>query len=251
MDVILGKKIEPSPLRFNFTNDAIRYADEVVEEFNCRLVENKVPNVVKAYRSVQLDIVIRLRSAASNPCERYLVFRAKLGHILNQSRAVTLVRDLTRKENSANEMFMFTDVGQLVHSPEGFIPSFVWLKRSHEIKDFLGNVFGSIGSTILDFSGGAAEGKVGFLSGLSGGDGSGATELIESRAKILDSVERQSGDSQWQRLNQSDVLKVVSCIKRVWLSENSVWLTLKESLRKDFNFVDVRLGMIDGEARAC
>ena len=251
MDVILGKKIEPSPLRFNSKNDAIRYADEVVEEFNRRLFENKVPNVVKAYRSVQLEIVIRLRSAASNPCDGYLVFRAKPGHVLNQRRAVTLVRDLTRKENSANEMFMFTDVGQLVHSPEGFIPSFVWLKRSHEIKDFLGNVFGSMDSTILDVSSGVAEGKVGFLAGLSGGDGNCATELIEGGAKILDSVERQSGDSQRQRLNQSDVLDVVSCIKRVWLSENSVRLTLKESRREDFNFVDVRLGVFDGEARAC
>lgn len=245
----LGEKPEPSRLRFNSNNDAISYADKVVEEFNRRLVENKVPNVAEAYRRVQMEIVVRLRIAAFNPADFHLIFRATPG-ALDQNTG-TFVDHFAREENSANEIFMFTDVGKLVESPEGFIPSLVWLKSRHQIKDFLRDIFGSISSTTVDIGSGLAERKVCVLAGLSGRDGNCVTELIERGPKVLDRIERQPGDSQRQWLNQSDVLEIVSCIKRVWLSDNSVRLTLKKSLREDFNFVDVALGMLDGETRAC
>jgi hypothetical protein len=246
----LVEKAEPSGLRFNSNDDAISYADKVVEEFKRRLVENKVPNVIEAYRRVQLEIVVRLRPAASNPADLYLVFRANPRYFFDQN-AGTFVDEFAREENRANEIFMFTDVGKLVESPEGVIPSFVWLKSRHQIKDFLGDIFGSIFSTTLDIGRGFSEREMSVLAGLSGRDSNCVTELIECSPKVLDRIERQPGDSQRQRLNQPDVLEIVSFIKWVWLSENSVRLTLKEGFCENFNFVDVRLGVLDGETRAC
>jgi hypothetical protein len=244
----LVEKAEPSRLRFNSNNDAISYADKVVEEFNRRLVENKVPNVVEAYRRVQMEIVVRLRIAAFNPADFHLIFRATTSAF--DQNAGTFVGDFAREENSANKIFMLTDVGELVESPEGFIPSLVWLKPSHEIKDFLGKVFGSMASTTFHVGSGVSEREMSVLAGLSGRDGNCVTELIERSPKVPDRIERQPGDSQRQRLNQPDILEIVSCIKRVWLSENGVRLTLKKSLREDFNFFDVALGMLDGKTRA-
>jgi hypothetical protein len=244
---IVFEQSESTPLAFDSHDDAINYAKEVVEEFNSGFLEYNAIDIVEAYRRVKLDIVVRGLAPIRDHGDWEYVFHAcpvGLGH--ENGGPARFISDLSSEASGPDEVLMLVYVRELVQTPQGFIPSLVRLERGHKVKDFLVDVFGSMCSTSFDLSGALAEREVSVPSRPPRSDSNRESQLIERAPEILDGIQREARNTQGQGLDELDVVPMV---RSVWLSNDGVRITLKEGFSQNLNLVDVRLGVIDGQAR--
>jgi hypothetical protein len=232
-------------LRFDSQDDALDYASKVVQEFGGAPFKLDVPDIVESYRRVEIELVLKIRVLAPvrDPQDWYLVLRADRFDPLRESHPTHLIDDLTCEEAGANEVFMLPSVCQFVQTPEGVIPSLVWFKRDHEVKDFLRDVFASMSRTTLSLGECVPEGEVRILAIAACREGHSESEVVQCGPQIEDGISSQAGKSCGELLGQDEEI-------RLSLSSQGVRVSLKVGSSERFEVFDVRLGVIDAESGA-
>jgi hypothetical protein len=246
-----SEKFESDALSFDTADDALDDARAIVEEANRRLVERQFPKVVELYRSSQLYVLIQLRFSGDDPLDWYLGINAvsRAGHQLETAPThVNLVREQYGSEGD----FVFVGVRNFVESPQGVVPSLVWLARHHVVKDRFRNLFGWPFYTGRRFNLGerVGEGEVRLLSISASVAGANETDVIERGSQINGGVGREPRNSIGQRLSDPRVLNLATGIQGVWLDNHLVRISVEEGLREQVQFGDVILGVSNCQTNA-
>jgi hypothetical protein len=111
---------------------------------------------------------------------------------------------------------VFFGVSQLVHGPNGVVPSLVWLEASKERADLCGQIiFEAIGSVepVIQI-GGKREGNE--LVGVSAGSvphGNGVSHLIETRPEIVDRIEHDARNVIREAFAEDEYLEVITSLR--------------------------------------
>jgi hypothetical protein len=159
------KQSEPISLQFYSHNDAIRYANQLVEDSKHWLAVHNV-NLCECYENLDLEVDLKLRSMPEMG-DYHLIFRAvPLGREAerNNFTKISLVKGaVSGSDSDWDDDFMFVGITKLVQSPKKIIPSFVWLKRNHQVKDFFRNVLGWPYYSSLNFGEVVPEGELALL----------------------------------------------------------------------------------------
>src|ERR1700694_2919924 len=105
--------------------------------------------------------------------------------------------DPVRSHSHWNDDFMLVGITQLVQGSQEIIPSFVWLRRNHHIKDFFRNVLGTLLCSTSNFRESLAEGEVSSSSVCSSSNSNGETSLVESGTQINDNIKHNPRQCDW------------------------------------------------------
>jgi hypothetical protein len=140
--------------------------------------------------------------------------------------------------------FVFVGITKLVQSPKKIIPSFVWLKRNHQVKDFFREVFGLTPYATFYFIDGIPKGEMRVFPFGFGGYPDGVPGLVESGTQAVECVRGNAGQGDWHGLGQLDFMKILSSI-RVLLDDVGVWVTVEERNGFPVKLHNASLGVVD------
>jgi hypothetical protein len=147
---------------------------------------------------------------------------------------------------------MFLRVTELVETPEGVIPSFVWVAATKERHDFRREIAANSASIDIVIEAGevVCERKVGgFGIGFSIRQRRGVTRLIEGRPQIVHGIEENAGQCGWKVFGKAKFAEVLAGHK-IFLNNVGPWVAVSKLLNGRVENVDVMLCACDGETRA-
>ena len=247
------KKPNATPLSFDTANDAIDYANKLVEDANRWLAVNDI-DFCKRYESLNLYIQVCFRSAL-DMSEYQLIFQAvpswwesKGCDVFKRGKIYT---PTARGHRNGTDDLVFVGITKLVQCPQKIVPSLVWLKRGHDIKNFLGDVFGlplAVGVPrylTLHVRLVRSERELGALTVFTSSNCHRETSLIESRTKTADSVKGDSWQTNGHWFGELDLVKLLGST-RIQLSDTSVWVAIEEDFDLPIEFCDAAFGVLDG-----
>lgn len=251
-----GKQLEPSSLSFDSHADALNFARHCVQNGNNWLAAHSV-NIAERYERLECDVNLRLCSSRNGVDYQLQFHRIPSGwpdevattvdsHVSNVGAA--------RGDGNGNNDLVFVGVSNLVYSPKQVIPSLVWLKRDHQVEDFFGNVLGRafyqsvlVNAPSQDFALGVPERKLSVFPVCSGEKADSMSGLVEGGAQIDDGVERYSGQRNWHRLNELDLMYVLSSVF-IRLDDTGVWVSGEERADLGLHLANVSLGVFNAVA---
>jgi hypothetical protein len=239
-------QINSSGLCFYSRDDAFNYADELVQDSNSWLAAHSL-DFANRYELLNLEVDVACRSVR-DARDYHLVFRAvptrgeaKLDNGIEMS--VTNV-PAASIESGWNDDFVFLGITKLVQSPKKIIPSFVWLKRNHQIKDFWGNVFGACVYSTLNLSQVTPKREVGAPPSCSSSDGDGKASLVEGGTKGTHNIKCDSGQTYWHGFNELDLMHILRGVS-VHFNDTGVWMRFEEDANLPLKFTKAALGVLD------
>lgn len=239
------EQTDAARLTFDSHEAALDFAKHGVEDANRWLAAHSL-NLADHYERLKLEIVVRCVPTSDAP-EYHLVFRG----VPNECSAGAADRRLHKmdfRESGGNDHgdkdFVFVGITQLVQSPEKIIPSLVWLKRHHHVKDFFRNVLGASFYSTQHFGEIIPEREMGVMAALSGGNGGSVSGTVKRGAQVGKDFEGDAADGGWQGFSQLDLMKILSSV-RIWFNQNGVWITTDEGSNLPFQLVDASLGVLD------
>jgi hypothetical protein len=245
------EQAEAPGLSFDTKQDALNYAAEVAQEGSSWRGQVERPNIVEAYKQGQIELLCELSGPLALPPDWHISIRPTVVHLVEHrvdhqtSAAGKLDVDLRNMQFGSKQRLMLLEASKLVESPQGDIPSSIWLKRGNEIKYLFGDVLRPAFSLPIEVGKVFSEGKVSVLSSRSRRNSDRVASVVEGIAQVHKSITSEPGDSIWQWLHEPQEAQFVSWIKRIVLNDDGVWLTLSEAAGEHINFFNVRLGVLD------
>src|SRR5437588_10313313 len=195
---------KPLRLRFESHDDALDFANEFVERANRWLAVNDL-NAANHYMrgDGEIHIAIRVRPDAE---EFHLVLRAVPDGGLNNEAAAEEVclieRDGSVTPGNRGDDSVFIGVTEGVKCPEKIVPSFVWLERAKECRDFFGKVFTLPLYGVFKMSGVFGKGEVCVT------PGKGEHKLVKGRAHVNNGVTGDAFQPNWHGLDELVLINV-------------------------------------------
>lgn len=185
----LSQKSDPAALRFRSHQDAIDFASHGIEQKNRMLAVYNFVRVVENYRKGYLAIVGRAVSRASAH-EFNLVFVSVEGHLAGLNKPGKSGELQAGVPGRYRDKFrVFLEVAKGVQSPEGVIPSLVWLEAGEKVSDFRRDVFQAVEFVREKFRP-FHEGEISEVGiGMPIGDGGCVGSLIEAGPQIRYEIE--------------------------------------------------------------
>jgi hypothetical protein len=240
------EQIDSESLQFDSPDDAIHYAKQCVENSKHWLAVHNV-NLCECYENLYLEVDLIVRSM-SEMGDYHLIFRAvPLGWEAegNNFTKISLVKGaVSGSDSDWNDDFMFVGITKLVQSPKKIIPSLVWLKRNHQVKDFFRNVLGWPFYSTLHFGEVVPEGELSLAGAMPSGQSNGISGLIETGAQAIYGVKGDPSQCVWHRLSELDLVKILRCI-RISFSDCGVGFTIDKDSNLPFKITNMSLGMIE------
>ena len=235
-------------LRFDSHEAALNFATHGVENAN-RWLTAHASNIADHYENLNLEVVVRCRSMR-DAHDFHLIFRcvpcggdAKAADIAHKATDHHVASGHADRDND----FVFVGITKLVYRPENNIPSLVWLKRHHDIKDFFRQVFGAPFYSVLNFSSILTEREMGVLTRLTGSKGNRVSSLVEGGAQSIENIRGDPRETYWQGLSELDLMGILSSLS-VRLNDSGVWITVDENGNLPFKILNTSLGMLDAVA---
>jgi hypothetical protein len=147
-------------------------------------------------------------------------------------------------DNERHKGAVFLGVTNLVQSPEGIIPSFVWFEPSKQRCDFRWQICANLPFAInisIECGKTIRERKIGF-SGIdfAAGDCGGVTRLIENGPEVVCGIEKDAGPVFGEPRTKSDFMDVLNGIG-VFLNHMGPLVTVLESVDLRFKVTDVMM----------
>ena len=239
-------------LSFDSHEAALDFAKQGVEETGRFLARHSL-DLADHYKHMKCEVVTKCRSMR-DASEYHLIFRAvPLGWPRDEAGLAGTAEEsliesgVTNGVNDGKNDFMFVGITQLVQSPEGTIPSFVWLKRHHHVKDFFRYVLGApLSRVVLTSNGGfvATEREVGVVAGFASSDSSSISGSIERGAQMAEDFKGDPWQGGWEGFGQLDLMRILSSVG-IWFNDSGVWVAVDEASHLSFKLLDTSLGILD------
>lgn len=180
----------------------------------------------------------------------HLVFGAIPLGALEDFETFTLTRSLRHKAGSPHhdrpEDSMFIGVTKLVQSPEKVIPSFVWLKRAHQVKNFFREFSAATIKGVWEFGSRTCEREKGVIGGEAAQLRDRTDSLIESSPEVINNVDDMAVKSTRHLFSQLELEQLVSAVS-VKISDSSVVVGLEERIHFPLKFGYVIVSPVDAE----
>jgi hypothetical protein len=240
------KESNPPSLSFKSHDDAVNYANQLVEDSNRWLAVHNI-NLCQRYENLNLEVDAVCRSVYEMG-DYHLVFRAVPSGRETKGKGaleagVASIATASSYSNW-NDNFVFVGVTKLVQGPEKVIPSFVWLKRNHQVKDFFGQILGLGFYSTLHLGESIPEREMRVLPVGIGSDSDSVTSLIKSGSHVVNTIRRNTGQADWHEFSQLDFVKILSSVS-ILFDDLGVWITFKESRGFPLKFSHAALGVFD------
>lgn len=243
-----GEKTNAARLCFDSHEAALAFAQHGVEDANRWLAAHS-PKLADRYEKLELEVVSRIVSVF-HPHDYHLIFRCVPD---GWPRAGTVHSDLAKVdlgggggEDHGKQDFVFVGITQLVQRPEKIIPSFVWLKRHHHVKDFFRHVAGLpfFSTLCVHFPDVIPKGELGMTAIRPSGDSGSVASAIQGRAQMGEDFKGDVRQGDWQGFSELELMHVLSSVS-ICFNDYGVWVTT--DVRDDFPFqlVDTSLGLLD------
>lgn len=228
----------PAALRFGSHEDARNFASQVVKNGRDWLARENW-NVAKRYVEGEFDIVLEY-SSRTDSAKYHLVLSAIPDRGWNGNAAVRCASKLNSlgEEPAAsvpdrNEGGVFT-ARNLVHGPEGVIPSLIRLERAEQRDDITWQVLAPSAYHVSQFRSVVSERKVaGFGTDLAIEKGAGECGLIQGMPQAFDGILSQVRETVWDVSDEFDLVKLSDAIV-VHLDSSGVWFAVSEGFRSRF-----------------
>jgi len=232
------KQTESIGLRFNKPQDALDYANHLVEDAGRWLISSDV-NIANRYEKGDLEIAMEFGVA---PRQFHLIFRAIPLNGMDRGNAIHGDGNYRSERGNAKseDGLMFVGVTQFVNTPEKIIPSSVWFARDHHVEDFFGDVLGTSICSTLHLGEIKSEGELCILSSLN--PGGSIDGLVRSAPQITNNIEGATREDVRHILDEFDLVNWLSCI-RIFLNDISAKVLLTESVHFPFKLNKASLGM--------
>jgi hypothetical protein len=244
-------------LRFDFENDALRHATEIVEDYRRRFRARKLTVLHRQVNS-ELEVVVKFNTALNARVWDF-IFRAIPPRVLIKSNTTTpsAAFDFAAMSGASNQgnKRMFAQISEIVDGPEIVIPSWVWLKRSKQRLDFCWNILRGTPHSVLELAGIPGEGENAEVQiRIVGSEvGSGPNGMIEACSDVFDNLSCKQTPPEGKPLSQANFINVVSGISRVRLDNLRIWFLTKKTVTFSFESVEVflcsckpELGAVEG-----
>ena len=237
---------DTSGLCFDSQDDALNFANKSVED-SIRWLSIHNVNFCHRYEHLNLEIVIDACSM-SNSNQYHLIFRAvPSGWDFkgNQSLEISMIEHgaACRHGDGGND-FMFVGITKLVQGPEKIIPSFVWLKRHHEIKDVFMDILGASCSSTFHVSERGAKGEMCVPPTISSSHGDRVSDLIKGGTQTANNIKGDTGKPNWHGLNELNLMSILNSV-RIEFNDSGVWVSLEENRYFPFKLTKTTLGVLD------
>lgn len=233
---MLSDKSDSARLCFDSQDDVINYAKKVVEDSNGWLAVHDV-NIAHRYKSGDCEIYVRCTSELMAKDFHFIfhpvpVRRTQCEPSLN-IQAVEV--DCASAYGDGADNRMFVGVSEFVETPQGVIPSLVWLEPANEVNDFLGMILQPPFYCVLKAShirGNREESVLLRHDSVHG--------LVKGVPQVGDSVSSDALQGDWHGLSELDLMNFLSSVQ-VSLYDAGVWVTCHESSNLPFKVTDVFL----------
>lgn len=220
---------DAAALSFRSGDDARDYARKVVQRSrNWLALQNR--HVAERYREGEFNLVLEA-TFGSDPAEYHLVFSAvPRGHRDGAPAQAPPLHSEAAGSSADGDQLGVLHVCDLVHGPQGVIPSLVRLERAKQRDNVIRQVFAAPFDHVSKFRSRVGERVVGALGvGRSSQIGASKAGLIESGSQTLNDLHGEVGEESGQRFGHLDLVKLIAAV-RVFLNDSGIWFTLDESL---------------------
>lgn len=235
-------------LSFGSHQDALDYADKVVEDCNGFLAAHNL-NVIEAYERGDAYLVLQVGVIGGAPCEHDLLFGAIphdwgvdhpewFGYSLQDLQAGK--GELPRPpgiDSDGSQDCVFVSTTYLVQCPERVIPSLVWLERPKQRDDLLRDMLAIPLSTNFEIRGVASERKVAMATRRKRDR---VSSVVKGFPEIVDGVPSDLGSLR-QGLRAPHLVHDFLGLIRVGFRNNFVGVALFERDDSVFEILDVNL----------
>lgn len=243
---------ESSGLRFDTSDDALDFARDCVERSK-HWRARKYFNLAEDYVKGATNLVIQFRTTA-DPQKFCLVLR-RIPSVVSEARRANDrpcfdVGAVTHRRCSQGDKHAVCfDVSGLVETPQGLIPSLVWLEIFKE-HPYPGRDVNQLPvQFVVHVEAGGGEGERGPLVGASRmeRDSASINGMIKSIPEVGKSI---LGDRRKlpRNLSETQLVNILTCT-RVIVDDKGIWLALDEALDPSIEIIDVIPRSLDNFAR--
>ena len=237
----LFDKPELAAPRFRGGEDALDYAARSVEEAN-RIFAASNLGLIKAY--IEGDACVVVPVFADSSASKYdLVFFAVVDGLKGDDSRWTDVMDadISPADHDGDQRGVGR-ITQLVHCPNGFIPSLVRLERAKERHDFFRDVFADFSPfyQVFEFGSAVADRELSSFGGEPPGcDGGTVSGLIKGRSEVFQSLLGDDGANVGQSRFEFEFEHLLSWVAGIRLVDHFVWLFEHENSDECMKFGNV------------
>jgi hypothetical protein len=224
----LWDKPKSAALRFCSHQDALDFASDGIEKRNRRLALNNFFGMVDNY--IVGDLYVRAALRRLGGPKDYDLVLASGVHPSNGKggRFDAASWDSNRGSTKpyGNQQRMFLNACEVIQSPNGVIPSFVWLEPFKDRADFRGDIlqaFEPIGK-IDEVCDDRKEGEVSVLSSPAL-DRNSESHLIEGCPQIVNGIEHYAGNIVGEGFSETEFMQVVASLRILFY--NVGWLLIR------------------------
>lgn len=220
-------------LSFSSQDDALNFAKQAVQDSKDFLTANNL-NIAERYVKGELALVAKFRTRLGDGVYQ-LLFCAIPSWCADESSGPHRHRvdehmHASAGETDARNYSVLISGSYPVKCPEKIVPSFVWLERSKERHNILGDILTSSLDYIFEVGSTAGEGEVStFRVRASTGDGCHISGLVEGGSHIAERIDSNVGETFWEGF---DELKLVHALESVVVELNDVgaWIGFTECI---------------------
>ena len=233
---------EASALCLDGVDDVFNGLNGKPKEMQYRLAGDD-PNILKRYKEGEIHLVLKI---SSNECPdfEFLIAAIPYRHCGYTDHSTDPFNTVEGRTTADSENGVFVGIGYFVNSPQGVIPSYVWLERPKERVKWQRHIATPTFHAVLEFSSTTSEGERSVRFGFvreSSQEGDAIASAIESRAKVVNSFFQKVGNAVGNWFVEPEFVNLVLRVIRISLSKWSVWASREESADLDFKIRQVQL----------
>lgn len=240
----LTKNPDAATLRFDSHQDALYFSRKGVEDSKRWLSSNNL-DIAERYERRELELIYGEVASGTNRGYEQFIFRAvpaSPDHSV-AGQADIFYRITTECGEYGPDHSVFAGITNLIEGPKKVIPSGIWLKRDHQIKNLVGQFYRVSPNSASGFRLGIPEWKGALLTFSPKGFSRRVSDLIQSRPKISKGIVCETSDASRHLLNQLE-LENLLLPARIILGNDSVWPFIHEGRELRFDCLGVSLGML-------